>query len=42
MAIPFLPASLIKPTYVLLQSPTLPALENSKVENLRDILERDG
>ena len=35
MAIPFLPASLIKPTFTLIQSPTLPALENSKVEKLK-------
>ena len=35
MAIPFLPASLIRPTYAFLQVPFLPNLESDKMEQLR-------
>ena len=42
MAIPFLPASLIVPTFSFLQMPSLQIPEMSKLEKLTDILRNAG
>ena len=42
MVIPFLPASLINPTYTYLQIPSLGNSDTIKLQNLRNISKKDG
>ena len=40
MALPFLPASLIRPTYALLRNPSLEIIESNKLEQLHKYFQK--